>query len=48
VLLADLITDARPSIDPTPFSPLRPMDSVAEPPPDSVAAYLARAATTIP
>jgi glycine oxidase len=48
VLLADLITGARPSIDPTPFSPTRPMDSVAEPPPDSVAAYLERAATTIP
>jgi glycine oxidase len=48
VLLADLMTGARPSIDPTPFSPTRPMNPVAEPPPDSVAAYLERAATTVP
>ena len=48
VLLADLITGSRPSIDPAPFSPTRPVDTVAEPPADSVAAYLERAATTIP
>jgi len=48
VLLADLITGVGPSIDPAPFSPTRPVDTVAGPPPDSVAAYLARAATTVP
>lgn len=48
VLMADLITGAAPSIDPAPFSPLRPADTAGGPPPDSVAAYLERAATTIP
>lgn len=48
VLLADLITGAETSIDPAPFAPLRPAGTVAAPPPDSVAAYLERAATTTP
>jgi len=47
VLLADLITGVEPSIDPVPFSPLRPADTAA-PSPDSVAAHLERAATTVP
>lgn len=48
VLLADLMTGVEPSIDPLPFSPLRQADADAAPSPDSVAAYLERAATTIP
>jgi len=48
VLLADLVTGVRPSIDPTPFLPLRSADTGAAPPPDSVAEYLERAATTVP
>ncbi|NDC54075.1 MAG: FAD-dependent oxidoreductase, partial [Planctomycetia bacterium] len=47
VLLADLITGSPPACDPAPFAPGRlapePTDT---PPPDSVAAYLARVATT--
>lgn len=48
VLLADLMTGAGPSIDPLPFSVLRKTVVTATPPPDSVAAYLDRAATTVP
>ena len=45
VLVADLITGSQPTIDPTPFDPTRPtLVSTAGAPPDSVAAYLARAA----
>ena len=46
VLLADLMTAAKPSIDPRPFSPLRRAD-IAPPSPDSVAVYLARAAAAV-
>ena len=45
VLVADLITGSRPTIDPAPFDPARPtLVSTAGAPPDSVEAYLARAA----
>jgi glycine oxidase len=44
VLLADMITGAAPSIDPTPFDPARPIEASARKHKDSVDAYLARAA----
>lgn len=45
VVLADLVTGASPAIDLAPFAPGRRHDTTAAPSPDSVAAYLARAAT---
>lgn len=48
VLVADLVSGTPPTVDPTPFSPCRPGKTAAAPPADSVAAYLARAATQIP
>lgn len=44
VVLADLVTGAPPTIDLTPFAPNRRSVPSATPAPDSVAAYLARAA----
>jgi glycine oxidase len=48
VLMADLMTGARPSFDPAAFAPGRRCEPGGIPPPDSVAAYLARAATQDP
>ncbi|MEI6240046.1 MAG: FAD-dependent oxidoreductase [Planctomycetia bacterium] len=48
VVMADLVTGAPPSIDPAPFSPGRRSANTAAPGPDSVAAYLARAADENP
>ena len=45
VLLADLITGGEPAIDPRPFDPARIISADSESHPDSVDAYLARAAT---
>lgn len=45
VVLADLVTGAPPTIDLAPFSPSRRSEPDAMSAPDSVAAYLARAAT---
>ena len=45
VVLADLVTGAPLTIDLTPFAPERRGERLAGPPPDSVAAYLARAAS---
>lgn len=48
VLVADLMTNARPSIDPAAFAPGRRCETGGIPPADSVAAYLARAAADTP
>lgn len=45
VVLADLVTGAPPTIDLAPFAPARRGERLAGPPPDSVAAYLSRAAS---
>jgi len=44
VLLADLITGGEPAIDPSPFDPARVISADSDSHPDSVDAYLARAA----